>query len=96
MRARNNRQSGLSLICADLFLEIGSAVQYSGENSCLAQRVTDPTESAKDQHRFVLLRKISCYFVDRVLRMRSHTIHEITPSEIKEHEIKVSCKAEDF
>jgi len=24
------------------------------------------------------LRAISCYFVDRVLRIRSHTIHEIT------------------
>jgi len=29
---------------------------------------------------FVLLREISGNFVDRVLRIRIHTIHEITPS----------------
>jgi hypothetical protein len=30
----------------------------------------------------------SCNFVDRVLRIGSHTIHEITLSYIKEHEIE--------
>jgi hypothetical protein len=31
--------------------------------------------------------------VDRVLRIRRHTIHEITPSYSKEHEISVLCEA---
>ena len=38
---------------------------------------------------FVLLREISCNFVDRLLRIRSHTIHEITLNSTKEHEIRV-------
>ncbi|MEO8434311.1 MAG: hypothetical protein ABI596_05410 [Pyrinomonadaceae bacterium] len=35
---------------------------------------------------FVLLRVISCDFVDRVLTIRSHTIHEITLNCTEEHE----------
>jgi hypothetical protein len=42
-----------------------------------------------DQHWFVLLRKISCNFVDRVPRIGSQTIHKITLSYMKEHEIRV-------
>jgi hypothetical protein len=37
----------------------------------------------------VLLPEISWNFVDRVLRIPSHTIHEITLSYLKEHEIRV-------
>ena len=42
----------------------------------------------QDQQWLVLLRKILGNFVDRELRIRSHTIHEITLSYTKEHEIK--------
>ena len=52
------------------------------------------TESVYDQHCFVWLREISCNFVDRVLKIGSHTIHEITLSHIKEHEYAFLCKAE--
>jgi hypothetical protein len=42
-----------------------------------------------NQYWFVLLREVSCNFVDRVLTIRSHTSHEITLSYMKEHEIRV-------
>jgi imidazolonepropionase-like amidohydrolase len=42
----------------------------------------------------VLLREISCNFVDRVLRIRSHKIHETTRSYTKGIRIGVLCKAE--
>jgi hypothetical protein len=55
-----------------------------------AQKVTGRFESRPlkhpDQHWSMLLREISCNFVDRVLRIRSQAIHEITPSYMKEHE----------
>jgi hypothetical protein len=38
---------------------------------------------------FVLLRESSCNFVDRVLEIRSHTIHEMTLRYRREHEIGV-------
>jgi hypothetical protein len=47
------------------------------------------TENLCDRHWLVLLREISCNFVDRVLRIRSHEIHEIRLSYTKEHEIRV-------
>src|SRR5437867_3193252 len=43
---------------------------------------------------FVLLREISCNFVDRLLRIRSHTIHEITLNSTKEHEIRVFVQSQ--
>jgi len=50
-----------------------------------SKRITEGVE----EQQFVLLREVSCNFVDRVLRIRSHTIHEITLSYMKEHEIRV-------
>jgi len=52
------------------------------------------TESVRDQHCFVLLREISCNFADSVLRIRSHTIHEITLSYMKENKIRVLVQKE--
>src|SRR5881397_2745291 len=43
---------------------------------------------------FVLLREISCNFVDRLLRIRSHTIHEITLSSTKEHQIRIFVQSQ--
>jgi len=42
---------------------------------------------------FPLPDEISCNFVDRVLRIRSHTIYEITLSLTKEHEVRVFSRS---
>ena len=43
----------------------------------------------------IALAEISSNFVDRALRIRSHTIHEITLSYTKEQDITALCKASD-
>ena len=50
-----------------------------------SKRITEGVE----EQQSVLLREVSCNFVDRVLRIRSHTIHEITLSYLKGHEMEV-------
>ena len=67
--------------------------------SGFAQKVTGRFEARQlkltDEHGSVLLREISCNFVDRVHGIRRHTIqkvqerHEITPSYLKEQETRV-------
>jgi len=62
-----------------------------------AQKVTGPVRSGlpREQRWLVLLRAISCNFVDRVPGICGHTIHEVTPSYLKEHEIRVFVQSPD-
>jgi hypothetical protein len=64
-----------------------SFIAKSSSTVGLAQIVIDGFEAAHRSVRLALVhmfREISCSFVDRVLTIRSHTIHEITPSDTKE------------
>src|SRR5712691_6060520 len=56
---------------------------------CTESRRLARSQASKISIGFVLFREISCNFVDRVIGIRSHTIHEITLSSTNEHELRV-------